>query len=158
FLVKSGQRDRAAKVVEEIEGHDDAPQVLADIEQSLRLEQAEGQASWSELLGPALRKPLAIGIGLSVIQQITGINAIIYYANDIFKRAGFESAQAQSRATLFAIGLVNVLATFIAIAYVDRFGRKPLLRYGLIGMFIALTIVGISFASFDNSGGFSVGG
>ncbi len=158
YLVKTGQRDAAQEVVEEIEGHDDAPQVLADIEQSLRAEQEEGQASWSELLSPGLRKPLVIGIGLSVIQQVTGINAIIYYANDIFAKAGFESHQAQSRATLFAIGLVNVLATFIAIAYVDRFGRRPLLRYGLIGMFIALTIVGISFASFDNSGGFSVGG
>jgi MFS transporter, SP family, galactose:H+ symporter len=158
FLVKAGRRDEARAVVEEIEGPDDAPQVLADIEQSLAQEQAD-QADWSELITPGLRRPLIIGIGLSVIQQITGINAIIYYANDIFAKAGFESAQAQSRATLFAIGLVNVLATFIAVAYVDRFGRKPLLKYGLIGMTISLVIVGISFASFDTSGGgFSTGG
>ena len=131
---------------------DDAPQVLADIEESLAQEQQEGQANWDELLTPALRRPLIIGIGLSVIQQITGINAIIYYANDIFARAGFESAQAQSRATLFAIGLVNVLATFIAIAYVDRFGRKPLLKYGLIGMCVSLALVGIAFASLRQLG------
>ena len=153
FLVKTGRREQARDVVEQIEGHDDAPQVLRDIEESLAQEQEEGQASWNELLTPSLRRPLIIGIGLSVIQQITGINAIIYYANDIFARAGFESAQAQSRATLFAIGLVNVLATFIAIAYVDRFGRKPLLKYGLIGMCGSLALVGIAFASFDSAGG-----
>ena len=91
FLVKAGRRDEARAVVEEIEGPDDAPQVLADIEQSLAQEQAE-QADWSELITPGLRRPLIIGIGLSVIQQITGINAIIYYANDIFAKAGFESS------------------------------------------------------------------
>ena len=159
YLVKTGRRDEAAAVVEQIEGPEDAPGVLQSIEKSLEQERAEGQASWAELIGPSLRRPMIIGIGLSVIQQITGINAIIYYANDIFAKAGFESAQSQSRATLWAIGFVNVLATFIAVAYVDRFGRKPLLKYGLIGMTVSLAIVGISFASFSNSGGgLTVGG
>ncbi len=153
YLIKRGRRDEAEAVVEEIEGPEHAPQVLKDIEDSLATEQAEGEASWDELVGPTLRRPLIIGVGLSIIQQITGINAIIYYANDIFAKAGFESAQAQSRATLFAIGLVNVLATFIAVAYVDRFGRKPLLKYGLIGMCGSLALVGLSFAAFDNTGG-----
>ncbi|HEU0193495.1 MAG TPA: sugar porter family MFS transporter [Gaiellales bacterium] len=159
FLVKTGRREQARAVIEEIEGHDDAPQVLRDIEQSLATEREEGRASWHELLAPGLRRPLVIGVGLSVIQQVTGINAIIYYANDIFAKAGFESRQAQSDATLFAIGMVNVLATFIAIAYVDRFGRKPLLRWGLVGMFASLCLVGLAFAEFSSSsGGVTAGG
>jgi SP family galactose:H+ symporter-like MFS transporter len=97
-----------------------------------------------------VRRPLIIGVGLAIIQQVTGINAIIYYANDIFARAGFATAQDQAEATLYAIGLVNVLATFIAIAYVDRFGRRPLLLAGLVGMTVSLAGVGASFAFFSS--------
>ena len=92
-----------------------------------------------------LRKPLMIGVGLAVFQQITGINAIIYYANEIFGAAGFETPQEQAAATTWAVGAVNVLATFIAVAYVDRFGRKPLLLTGLVGMAVSLTVVGFCF-------------
>ncbi len=94
-----------------------------------------------------------IGIGLAIIQQVTGINAIIYYANDIFARAGFATAEDQAQATLYAIGLVNVLSTFIAIAYVDRFGRRPLLLAGLVGMTASLAAVGASFAFFSTESG-----
>ena len=86
-----------------------------------------------------------VGLGLAVIQQVTGINAVIYYSDEIFKEAGFASAEEQAKATLYAIGRVNVLATFIAIAYVDRFGRKPLLRAGLIGMTTTLLALGLAF-------------
>ncbi len=74
----------------------------------------------------------------------------IYYANEIFARAGFATAEDQAQATLYAIGLVNVLATFIAIAYVDRFGRRPLLLAGLVGMTASLAAVGASFAFFSS--------
>ena len=69
-----------------------------------------------------MRKPLVIGVGLAVFQQITGINAIIYYANEIFAAAGFATPADQAAATTWAIGAVNVVATFIAVVYVDRFG------------------------------------
>ena len=94
--------------------------------------------------------PLMIGVGLAVFQQITGINAIIYYADEIFDAAGFNTTQEQAAATTWAIGGVNVLATFIAVAYVDRFGRKPLLQAGLIGMAISLTVVGLCFLKLDD--------
>ena len=74
--------------------------------------------------------PLKIGLGLAVLQQITGINAIIYYSDSIFAAAGFTTPAAQAAATTWAIGAVNVLATFIAIAYIDRLGRRPLLIAG----------------------------
>ena len=107
------------------------------------------------MFSPGLRRPLTIGITLSVIQQVTGINAIIYYANDIFARAGFTTAQSQAKATLYAVGLVNVLATFIAVACVDRFGRRPLLLAGLVGMTVSLGAVAVAFAGFDNTAGSS---
>ena len=92
-----------------------------------------------------------IGIGLAVFQQVTGINAIIYYANEIFERAGFTTAQEQAKATLYAVGLVNVLATLIAIAWIDRLGRRPLLFAGLTGMAVSLAMVGVSFVAFSNT-------
>ena len=108
---------------------------------------------WGEVFAPRLRRPLTIGIGLAIIQQVTGINAIIYHVNDIFARAGFVTAEDQAQATLYAIGLVNVLSTFIAIAYVDRFGRRPLLLAGLVGMTASLAAVGASFAFFSTDSG-----
>ena len=86
-----------------------------------------------------------IGIGLAVFQQITGINAIIYYADQIFAAAGFVTQSSQTTVTTWAIGGVNVLATLIAIAYIDRLGRRKLLLAGLIGMAISLVVVGIAF-------------
>ncbi len=107
--------------------------------------------SWGEVFSKRLRRPLSIGIGLAVFQQVTGINAIIYYANEIFARAGFTTAQEQAKATLYAVGLVNVLATLIAIAWIDRLGRRPLLFAGLTGMAVSLAMVGVSFVAFSNT-------
>jgi SP family galactose:H+ symporter-like MFS transporter len=83
--------------------------------------------------------------GSPSFQQITGINAIIYYANQIFAAAGFVSQTSQTTVTTWAIGGVNVLATLIAIAFIDGLGRRKLLLTGLIGMGISLVVVGIAF-------------
>ena len=91
------------------------------------------------------RTPLKIGLGLAVLQQITGINAIIYYSDEIFAAAGLTTPAAQTEATTWAIGGVNVLSTFIAIAFIDRLGRRPLLIAGLIGMGVSLAAVGFAF-------------
>lgn len=150
WLLGKGRRDEALETLRKVDGPDDAPAHLAEMEEDLRVEREEGEATWGEVFSPRVRRPLIIGVGLAIIQQVTGINAIIYYANDIFARAGFATAQDQAEATLYAIGLVNVLATFIAIAYVDRFGRRPLLLAGLVGMTVSLAGVGASFAFFSS--------
>lgn len=150
WLLKVGRRDEAREALAKLDP-DVADQQLADVEADLEREAAEGQATWGEVFSKGLRKPLSIGIGLAVFQQVTGINAIIYYANEIFARAGFTTAEQQSKATLYAVGLVNVLATLIAIAWIDRLGRRPLLFAGLTGMAVSLAMVGISFAGFSNT-------
>src|SRR6266404_228025 len=94
-------------------------------------------AAWRNLAAPELRPALLVGVGLAVFQQVTGINTIIYYAPQIFQAAGFGSATTALAATI-GIGLVNVLATIVAIALVDRAGRRPLLVVGLIGMVASL--------------------
>ena len=87
---------------------------------------------------------------LAVLQQFSGINAIIYYGPSIFQSAGINS----SNSLLFQviIGLVNLLCTIIAIAYADKYGRKFLLKTGLTGMIISLVLVGFLFYTNNTQG------
>jgi sugar porter (SP) family MFS transporter len=147
WLVKARRSKEAESALHKVQPGVDAPAEITKIEDDLAHDE---QASWKEVFAPNVRRALWVGLGLAVIQQVTGINAVIYYSNEIFKEAGFDTPEDQAKATLYAIGAVNVLATFIAIAYVDRFGRKPLLRAGLIGMTVSLAALGLAFAIFDN--------
>ena len=148
WLVKSGRPDDARRNLVALGAENDADARLAAIKTALRAEHET--ASWSDVFEPRWRTPLKIGLGLAVLQQITGINAIIYYSDNIFAAAGFTTPAAQTAATTWAIGAVNVLATFIAIAFIDRLGRRPLLIAGLIGMGLSLAAVGFAF---EQSGG-----
>jgi len=149
WLLKMGRRDDARASLLKVDGPEIADAELATLETSLAEEEREGEASWGEVFAPTLRRALWVGIGLAVFQQVTGINAIIYYANEIFAEAGFTTAEAQAKATLYAVGATNVLATFVAVAWVDRFGRRPLLFTGLVGMAVSLAAVGASFAALE---------
>jgi len=150
WLVRVGRRDEARAAIMRARPWVDPDVRLQSIEASLRAE--PGSASWGEVFAPAWRRPLMIGIGLAVFQQITGINAIIYYSDRIFAAAGFNSAAEQTQATTWAIGAVNVVATLIAIAFIDKLGRRPLLLAGLVGMFVSLAAVGIAFVSIGKGG------
>jgi len=150
WLLKVGRRDDAKASLVKVDGPEVADEELATLEADLAEEAREGQASWGEVFSPLLRRALWVGLGLAIFQQVTGINAIIYYANEIFAEAGFTTAEEQAKATLYAVGLVNVLATFVAVAWVDRFGRRPLLFTGLVGMGVSLAAVGLSFAALEN--------
>jgi MFS transporter, SP family, galactose:H+ symporter len=90
------------------------------------------------------RRAVFLGISLQVIQQLTGINVIMYYAPKIFKIAGFATTAEQMWGTV-VVGLINVLATFIAISLVDRIGRKPIMYIGFTVMGISMTMVGVVF-------------
>ena len=146
WYMKRGRRDDAAAAIRRVRPDDDVDAELATIEASLQ----EQQASWGVVFSRAWRAPLVIGVGLAVLQQLTGINAVIYYADKIFAAAGFSSAGAQTAATTWAIGAVNVLATFIAVAWVDKLGRRPLLFAGLIGMFVSLVTIAICFGDLNH--------
>jgi sugar porter (SP) family MFS transporter len=150
WLVRAGRRDQARAAIVRARPWVDPDVRMQSIEASLKDEPPN--ASWSEVFAPAWRRPLAIGLGLAVFQQITGINAIIYYSDKIFAAAGFATAEAQTQATTWAIGAVNVAATLIAIAFIDRLGRRPLLLAGLAGMCASLTAVGFAFLSLGKPG------
>lgn len=109
-------------------------------------EDAPNDPRWSSLWKKGTRKAVLIGIGVSVFQQITGINAVVYYAPRIFQLAGYEEAQMATFVTML-LGAVNVAMTFVALKLIDRLGRRPLLIIGLIGMSLSLAILGYSFGN-----------
>ena len=102
------------------------------------------EQSWSELWSPTVRSSLLIAVGFTVLQQVTGINTIIYYGPQIFAMAGITQDKSAIFATLI-VAVTNMLATIIALVLVDRAGRKPLLYAGLAGMTASLLLLAYSF-------------
>lgn len=108
---------------------------------------------WSALWSPAVRYFLFIAVGFTALQQVTGINTIIYYGPQIFALAGITSNRSAIFATLL-VAVTNVLATIIALVLVDRVGRKPLLYVGIGGMTASLLLLAYSF---HNAAAFGAG-
>ncbi len=139
----SAGRQEAEAVIRRVDPAADVDAEVAAIQVAIT---TETQATWGEVFTKEWRRPLVVASVLAVLQQLTGINAIIYYADTIFAAAGFNDPTSQSLATLWAVGGVNVVATLIAVFWVDRFGRKPLLLIGTSGMlFGLLTVAGAFF-------------
>ncbi len=115
--------------------------LLEDIRFALQIKM---ERRWSVLWSPTVRKSLVIAVGFTVLQQVTGINTIIYYGPQIFSRAGIASDKNAIFATLL-VAVTNVLATIIALVLVDRVGRKPLLYVGVGGMTVSLFLLAYSF-------------
>lgn len=119
----------------------DAARELDDIEASLKIEQ-KGSALFSS--NTNFRRAVFLGIALQVIQQFTGINVVMYYAPRILQEAGFNTTTEQMWGTVL-VGTINVLATFIAIAFVDRLGRKPIMYAGFSVMGAGMLSLGTFF-------------
>lgn len=98
------------------------------------------KGSWKTLFSPQLAWPLMIGLFVSIFQQITGINAVIYFAPRIFEEAGFDPSSGALLAS-FGISIINVIATAISLVLLDKWGRRPLLLCSLIGMAISLCVM-----------------
>ncbi len=142
WLFLNGMKDKAIAVFRRL--HLDDMEIHAEvmeIEESLKVP----QKGWNLFLSnPNFRRAVFLGVGLQIVQQLTGINVIMYYAPRIIEMAGFGSTSQQMWGTV-VIGLTNVLATFIAIAFVDRLGRKPIMYAGFVVMGLSLLSVGSIF-------------
>lgn len=140
WLMQQARHDEAQEVLESLREKADAAQEFRSIKAML----AREEGGWRDLLKPLLRPVLIVGIGLAVIQQISGINTILYYAPEIFKRAGFAGNSALLLATL-GMGVVNFAMTFVAMWLVDKVGRRRLLLVGLAMMTVSLAVVAYVF-------------
>jgi MFS transporter, SP family, arabinose:H+ symporter len=141
WLVKQKRADEALQILARIGGRRVAEAERSQIEEAIALE----EGGLGQLLRPGWRTALLIGILLPFFSQVSGINAVIYYGPKILAEAGFARSEAFGGQVI--IGLVNILFTVVAIATIDRFGRRPLLMLGISGVVVALIVIGILFAN-----------
>lgn len=139
WLIANDHESKARDILTKINGPAQAQEIVSEVQDSLQ----EEQGTLRELFATGYRIAIIIGVVLAIFSQITGINAIIYYAPEIFKSVGFGTESALFQTVI--IGVVNVLFTFVAIWLIDQAGRKTLLLYGVSGMIICLFGMGISF-------------
>jgi len=141
WLVKKGRRQRARGVLAKVGGETYAVQALAEIETTLV--DGDQKTRFRDLVEPNMLKILLLGVGLAVFQQWCGINVIFNYAEEVFAAAGYKVSE-----ILFNIvitGAVNLIFTFIAIAAVDRAGRRKLMLIGAAGLAVIYTLLGAGY-------------
>lgn len=144
WLMLKGRETEARKVMARLLP---AEEVDAEIEVMKQSYDSENRALWKRIqgiFGPKMRLALTVGIIVGVVQQITGINAIFFYAPTIFEQSGIGTDAAFAQAAL--VGVINVVFTLVAIALIDRWGRRPLLLVGLSGIAISMALCTYGFA------------
>ena len=151
YLAANGRDDDARAVLASVLGPDeDVDDRLVQIHRSIAIDEAN--AAQASLRGSALGlKPIVwVGILLSVFQQFVGINVIFYYSTTLWQAVGFDESRAFLVSTITAV--TNVAVTFIAIALIDKVGRRPLLLIGSAGMTVSLGLMAIAFTQATGSG------
>lgn len=139
WLVQKGRDSDAFIILERINGHQTAENELKDIKDSVFAE----KGTYKEIFSTRVRPVLWLGVLLAVFSQVTGINSIMYYAPVIFEKTGIGTDSALMQTVI--IGSVNFAFTLIAVFWVDRIGRRPLLIIGSVGMAISLSALSLAF-------------
>ncbi|GAB3564051.1 sugar porter family MFS transporter [Spelaeicoccus albus] len=149
YLVRAGKDIEAARVLRSVVGDPDPDRKIVDIRSSLH---QEARTSFRDIKGHRFGlKPLVwVGIILAGLQQLVGINAIFYYSTTLWKSVGF--SESDSFITSVITSVINVALTFVAIIWVDKFGRRLLLLIGSCGMFVGLGAASLSFFHAVGSG------
>jgi len=137
WLTKVGREEEARAVLQRIEGSESADSILAEIREALRLESGGWREVW------LFRRALVVGVGLAFIQHGTGINVIMYYGPRIFTSAGIATNDAFLHSIVIATTMT--LFTALALALVDRVGRRPLVLLSTAGMGLCLFALGLVF-------------
>lgn len=136
WLARKGRTEDARSVLELI-GEENVDSELQAMQAAFLLEQQEGE---EPLFSARNKLPLFLAVSIAMFNQLSGINAILYYLNDIFARAGFSKVSSDLQAV--AIGATNLLFTILAMSIIDRVGRRTLLLIGSVGT--ALSLAGVA--------------
>lgn len=149
WLVMVGRDYEARAILARIRSGDDAAieREIDEIKGSIDAK----PAAWSELLAPVVRAALVVGVGMAILQQITGINTVIYYAPTIVQFTGVSSSSSAILASV-GVGIVNVGMTIVALRLLDSRGRRPLLMVGVTGMIVSLFALGLAFVGGGGTG------
>lgn len=143
WCIMKGQFEEAKKILSRFGGQELAEQEIQKIKESLEAETDKSEGKLGDLFKPAMRLVLTIGIVVAVLQQITGINSVFFYAPMIFEQSGIGTDAAFIQAIM--VGLTNLVFTILAILFIDKLGRKPLLSFGVAGMAICLFLLAYGF-------------
>ncbi len=149
YLVIQDRDEEARGVLTKVLGSAGSDSKIKEIHESLN---SEHKPRLSDILGPSVFKKIVwLGIGLSVFQQFVGINVVFYYSNLLWQAVGLTEADAFINTAIG--GGTNVLTTFIAIALVDKIGRKPLLMFGSVLMMTSLATMAFIFQTSVDANG-----
>jgi sugar porter (SP) family MFS transporter len=146
WLVRRGAIAEAREIFQKI-GEPDPDQEVRDVQESVG---AENQLKAEPLFTAKYRLPIFLAVSIGMFNQLSGINAILYYLNDIFLKAGFSQVSSDLQAV--AIGGTNLLFTMIAMSIIDRVGRKKLLLIGAVGTALCLSGVAAIMATSKHEG------
>ena len=142
WLVKNGRSDTAKRILSRLGGETYGRYQVEDIRRTLSEEEI-AHVRFRDLLEPRLARVILIGVLLAALQQWCGINVIFYYAEDVFKAAGYTVSSIMLN--IVYTGLIMLVFTFVAICTVDQLGRKPLMLVGTGGLTLLYALIGGSF-------------
>jgi sugar porter (SP) family MFS transporter len=145
WLAMKGEYDEAHKILSKTNGKEKATELINEIKENLNKDEDKEEAGLKDLFKPALRLVLTIGVVIGILQQITGINSVFFYAPMIFEQSGIGTDASFVQAIL--VGLVNLVFTVLAIFTIDRLGRKPLLVIGVSGIALCMFLLSYGFGS-----------
>ncbi len=137
--------ESAKRTLKNILSDSEIEEQIAQVKESLAQDKEESKVSLKELFVPSMKLVLMIGIVMAVLQQITGINAVFFYAPMIFEQSGIGTDASFIQAIL--VGLINIVFTILAMALIDRLGRKPLLLFGVAGIAVSMFLLTYGFAT-----------
>jgi len=143
WLICNGQQQKAKPILNKLFPEQDSQLLITEIEQQHGDEQPPLLARLKELFSNNMRLILVIGLVVGVCQQITGVNAVYFYAPSIFEQSGIGQDAAFSQAIW--VGIINVVFTIVAMLLIDKLGRKPLMLIGLAGVVISMAIAAYGF-------------
>lgn len=145
YLMVKGDEPGALASMTRLFGADVAAEKVGSIKTSLASDHAPRLSDLIKKEGGGLRPIVWVGIGLAVFQQLVGINVIFYYGAVMWEAAGFTEADALKQNVI--MGVMSIFATMITLFLIDKFGRKPFLLIGSIGMAIMLAVVAYAFST-----------
>jgi sugar porter (SP) family MFS transporter len=148
WLILKGRFDEAKKIMSKLTTAEVAENQMIEIRKSIDEEEkleSGAKVSVRDLFKPSMRLVITIGVVVAVLQQITGINSVFFYAPMIFEQSGIGTDASFVQAIL--VGLINLAFTVLAILFVDKLGRKPLLIFGVAGIAISMFVLSYGFSS-----------
>ena len=148
WLIVRGKELKAVNILEKI--YNSMTEAKSQLKETKSVLTSETKSEWSLLMKPGIFKAVIIGVCIAILGQFMGVNAVLYYGPSIFEKAGLSGGDSLFYQVL--VGLVNTLTTVLALAIIDKVGRKKLVYYGVSGMVVSLLLIGLYFLFGDSLG------